>query len=177
MEDVLEHRKEVQNNILKSFGAISHENEFEKAHQDGDMHPNGKWVWRSSANGGKGDWRVASKDNATVTNKAKTSKTSKQVVEAQGHKFDAEDDPYVKRGNKTLSWYKLSVVVDGIRVNGEANEFWDSNKKSDEKIGGYEIVINGYKNDMNIAKEGKEPKTLEEAKSFFLSAAKKIFGK
>ena len=36
--------------------------EFEKAkHQDGDMHPNGKWVWRSSANGGKGDWRVASK--------------------------------------------------------------------------------------------------------------------
>lgn len=34
--------------------------EFEKAkHQDGDMHPNGKWVWRQSANGGKGDWRVA----------------------------------------------------------------------------------------------------------------------
>lgn len=34
---------------------------FEKAkHADGDMHPNGKWVWRSSANGGKGDWRVAS---------------------------------------------------------------------------------------------------------------------
>jgi hypothetical protein len=32
---------------------------FEKAkHQDGDMHPNGKWVWVSSANGGKGDWRT-----------------------------------------------------------------------------------------------------------------------
>ena len=35
--------------------------EFAKAkHADGDMHPNGKWVWRSSANGGKGDWRIAS---------------------------------------------------------------------------------------------------------------------
>lgn len=43
--------------ILKSAGS---EDLFEKAkHQDGDMHPNGKWVWVSSANGGKGDWRTA----------------------------------------------------------------------------------------------------------------------
>jgi hypothetical protein len=43
-------------NILKSAGT---EDLFEKAkHQDGDMHPNGKWVWVSSANGGKGDWRT-----------------------------------------------------------------------------------------------------------------------
>ena len=32
--------------------------ELEKAHKDGDMHPNGKWVWVSSANGGRGDWRT-----------------------------------------------------------------------------------------------------------------------
>ena len=32
--------------------------ELEKAHKDGDMHPNGKWVWVSFANGGKGDWRT-----------------------------------------------------------------------------------------------------------------------
>lgn len=32
--------------------------DFEKAHKDGDLHPNGKWVWVSSANGGKGDWRT-----------------------------------------------------------------------------------------------------------------------
>ncbi|MBP7209694.1 MAG: hypothetical protein KBA02_00710 [Paludibacteraceae bacterium] len=24
----------------------------------GDVHPNGKWYWESSANGGKGDWRT-----------------------------------------------------------------------------------------------------------------------
>ena len=42
--------------ILKAAGE---EELFEKAkHQDGDMHPNGKWVWVSSANGGKGDWRT-----------------------------------------------------------------------------------------------------------------------
>lgn len=42
--------------ILKAAGS---EDLFEKAkHQDGDMHPNGKWVWVSSANGGKGDWRT-----------------------------------------------------------------------------------------------------------------------
>ena len=42
--------------ILKAAGT---EELFEKAkHQDGDMHPNGKWVWVSSANGGKGDWRT-----------------------------------------------------------------------------------------------------------------------
>lgn len=44
--------------ILKSAGTVD-EDLFEKAHQDGDMHPNGKWVWVSSANGGKGDWRTA----------------------------------------------------------------------------------------------------------------------
>lgn len=79
--------------------------EIEKAHQDGDMHPNGKWVWRSSANGGKGDWRVASpskhgsgtKTTATLkklqseakkimdalkTNNSKYSDSSKVTVEA-----------------------------------------------------------------------------------------------
>ena len=41
--------------ILKSAGS---EDIFEKAHKDGDLHPNGKWVWVSSAAGGKGDWRT-----------------------------------------------------------------------------------------------------------------------
>lgn len=88
LEDILKHQNMVRNNIMKSFGAETSEDsleksfedevnpfemeaykseltkaeldEFEKAkHQDGDMHPNGKWVWRASANGGKGDWRVA----------------------------------------------------------------------------------------------------------------------
>lgn len=34
------------------------EDMLQKAHIQGDIHPNGKWYWESSANGGKGDWRV-----------------------------------------------------------------------------------------------------------------------
>ena len=41
--------------ILKAAGT---EDIFEKAHKDGDLHPNGKYVWVSSANGGRGDWRT-----------------------------------------------------------------------------------------------------------------------
>lgn len=79
LEGILKHQNMVRNNIMKSFGAETSEDsleksfedevnpfemeaykseltkaeldEFEKAkHQDGDMHPNGKWVWRQSAN-------------------------------------------------------------------------------------------------------------------------------
>lgn len=32
-----------------------------KAHKEGDLHPNGKWVWRQAARGGKGDWRTIPK--------------------------------------------------------------------------------------------------------------------
>lgn len=70
--------------ILKAAGT---EDLFEKAkHQDGDMHPNGKWVWVASANGGKGDWRTAggrahSKSQAggsdgTTSDSGKTTTTS-----------------------------------------------------------------------------------------------------
>ena len=58
---ILEKRKLVQDRIEKSFDSginVPEEVEMEKAHQDGEIHPNGKWVWVSSANGGKGDWRT-----------------------------------------------------------------------------------------------------------------------
>lgn len=78
--------------ILKSAGS---EDIFEKAHKDGDLHPNGKWVWVSSANGGKGDWRTlngrthkkhqattGSSDSATQNNKSKDEKFIKTFKDA-----------------------------------------------------------------------------------------------
>lgn len=59
-EEIRRKREEIRNNILKSFNSDlmkGFDDEFEKAHKDGDLHPNGKWVWVSSAAGGKGDWR------------------------------------------------------------------------------------------------------------------------
>ena len=67
LEELRRHNAIVQERIMKSFGYADTEDfiqkgednyDLEKAHQDGDMHPNGKWVWVSSANGGKGDWRT-----------------------------------------------------------------------------------------------------------------------
>ena len=72
--------------------------EFEKAkHADGDMHPNGKWVWRSSANGGKGDWRVASpskrgggtKTTSSASSTSKTTTTSSDKKDEK-NKFPSE---------------------------------------------------------------------------------------
>ena len=65
-------RRMVQERIEKSF-----DNEIEKAHKDGDIHPNGKWVWVSSAAGGKGDWRTINgrahqKHNAAQGSASKT---------------------------------------------------------------------------------------------------------
>jgi hypothetical protein len=45
---------------------------FEKAHSNGEIHPNGKYVWVESARGGKGDWRVINnKNNKDVGNENK----------------------------------------------------------------------------------------------------------
>lgn len=64
--------------ILKAAGT---EDIFEKAHKDGDLHPNGKYVWVSSANGGRGDWRTLNgrthkKHQATIGGGASSSAVS-----------------------------------------------------------------------------------------------------
>ncbi|MCM1139102.1 MAG: hypothetical protein NC453_11090 [Muribaculum sp.] len=43
---------------LSTIGVDEHNTQIRGRHQDGDIHPNGKWVWVSSAAGGKGDWRT-----------------------------------------------------------------------------------------------------------------------
>lgn len=90
-EEIQKHQLLQKANILRGFGINSteeldleifkyKETDFEKAkHQDGDMHPNGKWVWVASANGGKGDWRVYggrthSKSSSIVGNTTSSSK-------------------------------------------------------------------------------------------------------
>ena len=56
-----------QEEIAKAYETLGLDYNIEKAHKDGDMHPNGKWVWRASANGGKGDWRVAKPGGSKAT--------------------------------------------------------------------------------------------------------------
>lgn len=111
--------------------------EFEKAkHQDGDMHPNGKWVWRSSANGGKGDWRVASpsKCGGGGTSKTTASKTDNTVqkfmdaLKVVSSKYTDENKVSVIKTPKG-NW---DVSYDGHRV-GTINSKFLTDKIAKEK--------------------------------------------
>ena len=282
LEDILKHQNMVRNNIMKSFGAETSEDsleksfedevnpfemeaykseltkaeldEFEKAkHQDGDMHPNGKWVWRQSANGGKGDWRVAKPSRGggskTTSSASKTDTTKKNSIynkkltdltdeefnniyedskkmyyqilmnknvndvskksaedamkkledekkrresnKKNGSKSqqkqdtnnevsvkdvkaietfpDLDEDKYLKRGNKVLKEYTLSVNINGKKIEGTTHEFWASSNLSNTSVGGFETTVyigSGFPLDKHV-------KTLEEAKSLFLSTVKK----
>lgn len=53
LEELALNRAARAENILKGFN----DNDIEKAHNVGDIHPNGKWVWTQLSNG-KYDWRV-----------------------------------------------------------------------------------------------------------------------
>ena len=61
MFELNKHRQAVRENIKKAFEVgFTGNNDLEKAHQVGDLHPNGKLVWTEYAPG-KFDWRVANK--------------------------------------------------------------------------------------------------------------------
>lgn len=60
-EDIQKHRQAVAENIEKSFQiGFTESEDLQKAHNVGDVHPNGKWVWTQLPSG-KYDWRVIKK--------------------------------------------------------------------------------------------------------------------
>lgn len=73
--------KKAEENNLPTFFSTKEDNikamknnidSFEKAHYDGELHPTKPWIWVSSANNGKGDWRMnkntKNKPNDTTIN-------------------------------------------------------------------------------------------------------------
>lgn len=83
-EDIKERREAVSNNIVKGFS--NSDDLLEKAHNQGDIHPNGKWYWESSANKGKGDWRTikgAGKATPAPQNKPQPKEENKKEDENQ----------------------------------------------------------------------------------------------
>lgn len=132
---------------VNPFEKAAYEAEFghdiEKAkHADGDMHPNGKWVWRSSANGGKGDWRVVSPSKRGGG--AKTTTTSKSKINVK----EVNDTVLSKIANK-----ELQGVSDELA--NEAKKELESRKKpkvadvskltANEKQMVDKVVSNGFK--------------------------------
>ena len=155
LEDILKHQNMVRNNIMKSFGAETSEDsleksfedevnpfemeaykseltkaeldEFEKAkHQDGDMHPNGKWVWRASANGGKGDWRVAKPGGAKKTDDTPKNVNNKKLSELS-------DDEFKKMYDNAKSMYQQILMNKNISADKRKPAEEAMKKLEDEK--------------------------------------------
>lgn len=60
IDDIRKHNEFVSDNIIKGFKSGA--KQLCKAHQEGDIHPNGKFVWTKLPSG-KFDWRVFDKKN------------------------------------------------------------------------------------------------------------------
>lgn len=83
----------VQNEL--SLIAADEPKQSKSKHKDGDIHPNGKWVWVASAANGNGDWRVIGGRIHTQSKQGKETKTEhenegKSLI-AQGRLKDARD--------------------------------------------------------------------------------------
>lgn len=92
------------------------DSDLEKAHQDGDMHPNGKWVWVSSANGGKGDWRTAggrAHQKHAAAHGGSATKPSGVKTWDKGDSFNQKGSDENKLWNY---WYKFQTSGDPMRM-------------------------------------------------------------
>lgn len=114
---ILAKRKLVQDRIEKSFDSginVPEEVEMEKAHQDGEIHPNGKWVWVSSANGGKGDWRTRG---------------------GRTHNAHSENEKKFKQNFKNAQDGILQKIIDGKIQAGAHEKKWAQDILDERKKG------------------------------------------
>lgn len=154
IQDIKINSVEEAEEILKAAGT---EDLFEKARTDGEMHPNGKWVWRSSANNGKGDWRVANPKKGQGST-SKKNESGNDVISIESSKYlldhiikmqkDAKgflyhtDGKRVSRGTIKNRIYDSKVnsasILDVVGTNGE--DKIDSSYMKDDKIAGSYMV-------------------------------------
>lgn len=117
-------KKALDNDLTSTFSkALGHEEfweEMQKAHKDGDMHPNGKWIWVSSANGGRGDWRTSG-----GRTHSKSSSTSK---ESESEKKEEEKKPTWTNG-------------DHVKLTGKGKDGATIEVKGKVKVQGDKVVV------------------------------------
>ena len=93
----------------------------EPRHKDGEIHPNGKWVWVSSANGGKGDWRVLGGPTQKKSEKSEDSTVLKGATQtpsvAQKVK-PGTSKAQLSEGATLVSEGKLTEARNWFRQNG-----------------------------------------------------------
>lgn len=136
-EELNKHRQAVRENIEKSLtigftGGQDLDEGIEKAHQVGDVHPNGKWVWTQLPSG-KFDWRVIKKKDgqgtgapaaqSTATQKP-ASKTAPAVTsQKQKNSEEIEKQTVEMNGYGLTNSYKLNKYY-----NKKTDETWYEGK-------------------------------------------------
>lgn len=92
-EELNQHRAAVEEQIQKGFEIGFTGNELEKAHNVGDIHPNGKWVWTQLPSG-KFDWRVIKKNagNADTSAPQATANGKKSWDNASDFSINGSDE-------------------------------------------------------------------------------------
>ena len=97
-EELNVHRQAVQENIKKAFEVGFTGNEdLEKAHQVGDIHPNGKWVW-TEYRPGHFDWRPLKRRSDASAKKEEDESDKKKLLERK----DALDIEIKKLNNQII---------------------------------------------------------------------------
>ena len=143
-EDIKQRRESISNNILKGFS----DSDLEKAHNQGDVHPNGKWYWESSAAGGKGDWRVIG------------GKRHKQSASSAPKK--EEKEPAKKEEKKTQIMGKVDTFEDLLKI--APKKYHDYLKRANNE---YEKEKKKFVKDFEEEAEESTPQQMERAKKNF----------
>ncbi len=125
----------VQNEL--SLIAADEPKQSKSKHKDGDIHPNGKWVWVASAANGNGDWRViggrihnqAKKDKESVSEK----KNDGDSLIAQGKLKEARD--WYRSQNNNVMARILSDIIrsqKGVELRKAAIEEYRKSKNREQ---------------------------------------------
>ncbi len=125
----------VQNEL--SLIAADGPKQSKSKHKDGDIHPNGKWVWVASAAGGNGDWRViggrihnqVKKDKESISEK----KSDGDSLIAQGKLKEARD--WYRSQNNNVKARILSDIIrsqKGVELRKAAIEEYRKSKNHEQ---------------------------------------------
>lgn len=127
-EDIQKHRQAVAENIEKSFQiGFTESEDLQKAHNVGDVHPNGKWVWTQLPSG-KYDWRVIKK--TAQANAASQSNNQKAIPKKNGIELTSKGiKEYINKNSATRDerMKAMSEVYKALKDSGK-------NKKVDTFI-------------------------------------------
>ena len=147
-----------------------------KAHQEGEIHPNGKWVWRSDAREGKGDWRTIPKNlrgkvqpggninDVSGDNAGNQPQQSNQPQQKQDENSSGKKDITKYSKDELLAWAKktnedvLSKIVNKTDGHNMARQIaYDElvDRGSDvSKLNASGLKVNGKKQDSSSADNG-----------------------